>query len=98
MGLPWVTDGLILLALGIMSIAIYGMFWLPDVFMRLHAASKIGVLGVIPILLATLTTGEPALICRSLLIIVFLLLTIPVSSHAIARAAMQSGDGADWSA
>jgi len=88
----WVADGLILLGLLIMIIAVYGMIWLPDVYTQLHAAGKISVLGLMPLLLAAMTTGEPGIISRGILIAVFLLLTTPVSSHAIARAAYLSGE------
>jgi monovalent cation/proton antiporter MnhG/PhaG subunit len=47
---------------------------------------------VLPILLAAMTSGERGIICRGILIAFFLLLTTPVSSHAIARAAYLSGE------
>lgn len=85
--LPWIADALILSGLLIMSIAIYGMVWMPDLYTRLHAASKAAVLGVIPILLAISTLGELSIIFRAILIGVFLLFTTPVAAHAIAYAA-----------
>jgi multicomponent Na+:H+ antiporter subunit G len=69
-----------------MGIAVYGMVWLPNLYMRLHAASKAAVLGVIPILLAISLDSEIAVAARSILILVFLLLTTPVGAHAMARA------------
>ena len=48
-----------------------------------------------PILLATLTTREPVLTCWSLLIVVFLLFTLSVSSPAIARAALRNCEGTE---
>jgi multicomponent Na+:H+ antiporter subunit G len=83
----WIADGLILLGMIIMSIAIYGMAWMPDLYTRLHAASKAGVLGIIPLLIAVSTTGDLAMIFRAFLIGVFLLFTTPVAAHAIAQAA-----------
>lgn len=87
MVLPWIADGLILLGMLILSIAIYGMVWMPDLYTRLHAASKAAVLGVIPLLIAASTTGDPAMIYRAILIAIFLLFTTPVAAHAIAQAA-----------
>jgi multicomponent Na+:H+ antiporter subunit G len=39
------------------------------------------------ILIASIGTGEVVLIRRAFLVLLFLLITAPVSSHAIARAA-----------
>jgi multicomponent Na+:H+ antiporter subunit G len=85
--LPWLIDALIIAGLVIMSIAIYGMLWLPDLYTRLHAASKAAFLGVLPLLIVVSITGEPAFFYRSILIGVFLILTTPVGAHAMARAA-----------
>jgi len=85
--LPWVADALVVFGLAIMSIAVYGMVWLPDIYTRLHAASKIAAFGVLPILFVSIVVGGPALGGRAVLISVFILLTTPVSAHAIARAA-----------
>jgi multicomponent Na+:H+ antiporter subunit G len=85
--LRWLADVLILLGLIILSIAIYGMIRMPDLYTRLHAASKAAFLGVLPFLLAAATTGDPAIIARVLLIAAFLALTTPVAAHAIAHAA-----------
>jgi multicomponent Na+:H+ antiporter subunit G len=83
---------LIILGLAILTIAIYGMLRMPDLYTRLHAASKAAFLGVIPFLLAAATTGEPAIIARSLLIGVFLLLTTPVAAHVIGQAAYRTDE------
>lgn len=61
-------------------------------YVRLHAASKAAVFGVIPILLAISRDSEPAVALRSLLIAVFLLLTTPVGAHAMARATFYKGN------
>lgn len=85
--LPWLGDLLIGLGVVIMTIAVYGMLRMPTLYTRLHAATKAVFLGVMPILLASFTTGEPGFIYRAILIGVFLILTTPVSAHAIAWAA-----------
>lgn len=87
--LPWIADALVIVGAAIMSTAVYGMIWMPDLYTRLHAASKAVTLGVIPILLASTLSGEPAIIFRVILIIILLLLTAPVSAHAIGYAAYQ---------
>jgi multicomponent Na+:H+ antiporter subunit G len=88
----WLADGLILLGLLILSIAIYGIIRMPDLYTRLHGASKAAFLGVLPFLLAATTVGDPAIIFRALLIGAFLILTTPVAAHAIAHAAYLKGE------
>jgi len=95
--LPWIIGGLMLLGIFMMCIAIYGMVWLPNLYTRLHAASKAAVFGVIPILLAISLDSEPTVAFRSLLIAVFLLLTTPVGAHAMARATFYKSNAQDES-
>jgi monovalent cation/proton antiporter MnhG/PhaG subunit len=79
----------VLLALGsvIMTISVYGVFRMPDVYSRVHAAGMASGLGAITILLASIATRDPATITDAVLVIAFLLLTAPISGHAIAWAA-----------
>ena len=84
---PWVADALVVLGVAIMTVGVYGVVWMPDVYNKLHAASKVVFLGIISLLVASAATGDPAFIYRVVLIGAFLLLTTPVSAHVIARAA-----------
>ena len=84
---PWVADALVLLGVAIMTVGVYGVVWMPDVYNKLHAASKVVFLGIISLLVASAATGDPAFTYRAVLIAVFLLLTTPVSAHVIGRAA-----------
>jgi multicomponent Na+:H+ antiporter subunit G len=84
--LPWMADALVVLGLLIISIAIYGMTQVPNLFIRLHAASKATTVGVVLVLIAVSLTGDRAIIMKSLLAAIFLLLTMPVASHAIGYA------------
>jgi len=68
-----------------------GLARLPDVFMRLHGPGKATTLGVGCIALAsvaffTLRTGLASL--DGLLIILFVVMTTPVSAHLLAKAAL----------
>jgi multicomponent Na+:H+ antiporter subunit G len=90
--LTWLADGLILLGLLILTIAIAGLARLPDLYTRLHAASVAGFVGIVPFLAAAATTGARAIIYRVILIGVFLLLTSTVATHAIAHAAHLRGE------
>ena len=69
-----------------------GLVRLPDVYNRLQAATKSVTLGTCSIMFGTfLIVGFTATGIKALLCIVFLILTAPVSAHALARAAHISG-------
>lgn len=84
---PYLADVLVVFGVFVMTVGAYGVIRMPDTYTRLHAASKAVFLGVMPLLLASAATGDPAIISRAALIGAFLVLTTPVSSHAIGRAA-----------
>ncbi len=83
----WLSQALVVLGLLIMTIAVYGIIRMPDLYTRLHAASKAVFVGGMLLLVAAGSTGNPAIIFRAILIGVFLVLTTTVSTHAICRAA-----------
>src|SRR4051794_11930120 len=85
---------LLLLAGALFSlIATIGVLRLPDLYTRLHAASKAGATGAGLIFLAlAVNSFDGAVILRSILGIVFLLLSTPVSAHLLARAAYRCGE------
>lgn len=69
-----------------------GLVRLPDVYNRLQASTKCVTLGTCSILFgAFLMLGPTAAGIKSLLCIIFLILTAPVSAHAIARGAHRAG-------
>ena len=84
---PWLADGLVVLGVTIMTIGVYGVLRMPDIYTQLHAASKSVVLGVISLCLASVVTGDAAIIARVTLIAALLLLTTPVAAHAIGHGA-----------
>ena len=78
--------------IALMVVAGLGLLRMPDLPTRMHASSKAGTLGAALVLLAVaLHFGEAAITVRALLICAFLLLTAPVASHVIARAAYRAG-------
>ena len=84
---------LILIGAAFAFLGALGVLRFPDLYTRLHAASKAGPLGVGLILLgAGLTTGEPWTVVRTLVGLVFLVLVSPVSAHLLARSAAKSGN------
>jgi multicomponent Na+:H+ antiporter subunit G len=69
-----------------------GLVRLPDVYNRLQAATKCVTFGTCSILFgAFLMLGITAAGIKVLLCIIFLVLTAPVSAHALARSAHISG-------
>lgn len=88
----WLADILVLLGLGVMTIGVYGVLRLPDVFTQSHAASKAAFLGVTALLLAAAVGGDGATLARMVLIVVVLALTTPVASHAIVQSARYRGE------
>ncbi len=69
-----------------------GLVRLPDVYNRLQAATKCVTLGTCSVLLGTcLIVGPSGGGWRALLCILFVVLTAPVSAHAIARGAHRAG-------
>ncbi len=88
--MAWLSDALVLLGLAVMTIGVLGLYRLPGLYLKLHAASKAVVLGVAALALSTVASGDPAVIARVVLIVGFLLLTSPVAAHAIARAAYRA--------
>lgn len=84
---PWIADALVVLGVGIMTIGVYGVIRMPDVYTQLHAASKAVFLGVVSLCFASIVTGDVAIVARVALVAVLLLLTTPVSAHVIARGA-----------
>ncbi|MEO8683863.1 MAG: monovalent cation/H(+) antiporter subunit G [Devosia sp.] len=74
-------------------IAALGVLRLPDLYTRLHAASKAGAVGGGMILLAVaLVSFDGAVALRALIGIGFLLMTSPVAAHLLARASYKTGN------
>lgn len=75
-----------------------GIIRLPDVYTRLHAATKSATLGVIGILLAAFLYflyGHQVFSGKLLLGILFVMMTSPIAGHMISRAAYRVGVALD---
>jgi multicomponent Na+:H+ antiporter subunit G len=81
--------GAVLLTLGLMlaTIGLYGLLRMPEIFHQLHSAGLITGPAVILVLLASVATGSGEIITSAVLVILFVLITSPLSTHAIAQAA-----------
>lgn len=81
-----------LLVLGtlLLVIAAWGVIALPDALARQHAATKAGTLALALVCLGAIAAvGDWGWTWRLALILAFLLLTLPVASHLLARAAVR---------
>lgn len=77
---------------GLVLIAGIGLVRMPDLYIRMQAAAKASSLGVgLMVAGAGLHLASLAAAIRSLLIVVFLFLTVPVAAHLIGRAAYYVG-------
>lgn len=87
--------GCTLLVLGALFslIAAIGVLRLPDLYTRMHAASKAGAVGGGMVLLAVaLVSFDVGVALRAIMGFVFLLLTTPVAAHLLARASYCTTD------
>jgi len=78
-------------------VAAIGLIRLPDLLTRMHAATKAGTLGagLLYVAVALAVPGDGVAV-KSGVIIAFLLLTAPIASHVIARAAYHRGEVDLW--
>ncbi|MBM4241238.1 MAG: Na+/H+ antiporter subunit G [Euryarchaeota archaeon] len=91
----------ILVVIGVIFnfLGVLGILRFPDVYNRLHASTKCVTLGEGGVLLGLTILGikmylagaSISFVIKPILIMLFLLVTGPVASHAIARAAYKSG-------
>lgn len=83
--------GSLLLGAGglVLVIAAWGVLVLPDALSRQHAATKAGTIALALICVgAMLMAWQSAWVWRLLLILGFLIVSMPVASHMLARAAI----------
>jgi multicomponent Na+:H+ antiporter subunit G len=71
-------------------VGVLGLIRLPDVYTRLHATGKIGVFGVVFLLVAAVI-WTPLGWGKAILLIVLLMISGPVATHAISSAAFRIG-------
>jgi multicomponent Na+:H+ antiporter subunit G len=78
----------LLLGAGFMFVAALGLVRFPDLFTRMHAASKAGSLGLGCILLGVAVAyPAPIVIAKCIMVLLFIFLTTPIAAHMIGRAA-----------
>lgn len=83
-----ITGIFLILGSFIVLLAGIGVVKMPDIYTRMSATSKASTLGVSVILITTgFFFGTTEIITRTLLIVIFLMITAPVASHLLGKAA-----------
>jgi multicomponent Na+:H+ antiporter subunit G len=89
-----VSSFLLLAGVALAVLAGLGLVRFPDVFSRMHAATKPATLGLLLVMLgAALRQDSGSNATKLLLVAAFQFLTAPVAAHMIGRAAYRSGTG-----
>lgn len=87
-----IVGTLLLVSASFVFIASIGLIRFPDVYNRMHAASKAGNLGAVLAMLALgFYSTELGVASRAMAGAIFFLMTAPVSAHLIARVAYHTG-------
>jgi multicomponent Na+:H+ antiporter subunit G len=71
-------------------LGVLGLIRLPDVYTRLHATGKVGLFGVVLLLIGDVIF-TPLGLSKGLVLIVLLMIGGPATSHALASAAYRTG-------
>ena len=88
-----ISVSLLLLGALLMLLAGIGLLRMPDLFLRMSATSKAATFGVILIMLATAVYfNDLGVTARAIGIVIFVILTAPISAHMIGRAAYITGE------
>ncbi|MDA0999322.1 MAG: monovalent cation/H(+) antiporter subunit G [bacterium] len=88
----YIASALILIGVFFMLVSSVGLLRLPDVYSRMHAATKATTFGMVGILAGTAITFKLLHVsAQALLAVLFFFLTAPVAAHLIARAAYRKG-------
>jgi len=86
--MSWLIGGLLLAGACLMFLTGLGLVRMPDVFCRMHAATKSASLGVALLLLAAaLFFQETMVVTKAVVTIAFIFLTAPVAASLLGRAA-----------
>ncbi len=86
--MTWITEALALLGAAFTLVAALGVLRMPDLYTRMHAATKAGALGAGLILVAVgVAFRDPGVAVRAGAAVAFLAITAPVAAHVVARAA-----------
>ena len=87
-----VAGVMILIGSFFVFVAAVGILRMPDVYVRMHAATKAGTLGSGLLLLAVAVQAQELdVVLRAVAAVLFLIATTPVAAHLLGRASYISG-------
>lgn len=90
--LDWISAVLVVCGAALGAVGGLGLLRLPDVFGRMHAATKTPTMGLVLVVVAAmLRTRDLSDLGMLLLVLLLQFLTAPVGAHLIGRAAYDSG-------
>lgn len=85
-------SAILLLGSAFALLASIGVLRMPDLFCRMHAATKAGAFGLVMMLFAFfIATPSPRSFIQSGLIVIFFYLTAPIAAQMIGRAGIRRG-------
>lgn len=88
-----VSSILLLGGVAFVILAGIGLQRFPDIFARMHAATKAATLGLLLVLAGTaLQLRSPGDVAKLMLVAILMFVTAPVGAHMVGRAAYRSGD------
>lgn len=82
-----IFDILLLVSCAVMTLGIVGIVRMPDVYTKLHGSSKSLFLGVLLLCVSSSVVATPTMNARLIIIGALVVLTTPLASHVIGRAA-----------
>lgn len=82
-----IFDVMLLVSCAVMTLGIIGILRMPDVYTKLHGASKSVFLGVVLLCISSSVIATSEMNMRLIIIALLVVLTTPLASHVISRAA-----------
>ncbi len=90
--IEWIAAGLLVLGGFFCFVAGVGIVRLGDVYLRMHAATKAGTLGLALVCLAKMVQADSATeLVEPLIVFLFMIASAPVGAHLIGRAVFRTG-------
>ena len=86
---------LLVLGLTLATIGLYGLLRMPAIFDQLHAAGLVTGPAILLVLLAAVATTSAEIITSAALVFLFVLITAPLSGHAVAQAAYRARENGE---
>lgn len=85
------TGSFLIIGSLVILLSALGVVKMPDIYLRMSATAKAATLGISIILITTgFYFGTTEIMSRTILIVIFLMITAPVASHLLGRAAYKN--------